>query len=1009
MEFCSQVKESDNGWQIGLTMFTGDKKRLDTARFFALQVIDSQLTRLNADEVKYVRDSLSQYIQKSIQTDEVEASHMRNKLAQTVAYLFVIMYPDTWTTFFEDLLSLAVKGDNAVGNAQAVDLYLRVLRVVHEEIGDNLIIRPVEQTKRNNLLKDLVRERSMAKLTASWQAILEYYPNATDVPQALRDEIVENALRVLAGWVSWVDIGLIVTEPYLRLIFDLMAVPKQRLAVCDTLYEIVAKKMRPTHKKELIELINLPGVLSRLPKIDDIEFDERLAKLVNVFAMELVHICDGSMAANSNTVPLHDKEVAEAEQHLIDLMPFVFQSLANEYDDTSVEVLPCVSEYLQYVRREVKTRGGNSPEEILEQRVEILRAMLEKIVLKMKYDVDSDWTNDDDDTDGEFMVLRAKLKVLQDQIAGIDENMFLDAISSVVVQSLTSSKQWQDIELGLFELNALGDAIKNGSIVVGRGQEASSRAHQTLHELFEKMVRSDLISFNHPSIQLWYMELVNKHSSFFNSQRQDLLSQVLEVFVSPLGVHNPNNRVRIRSWYLFFKLLKTVRRFVGDVAENVFNSISSLLEIRAELPKRPEDSDSEMSSDEATDAHSDAQLYLFELCGMLFASTNNEEHGRELTARFLQALYSDIERNLNGNTQDPQVQLQVHHDIRAIGTFARGFEDALGESATQATSSGIQESAPRKKAVAELHNSAQVIVVVLERMPKAEILRESARYTFSRLVPLLGTEILGHISTLINALLNDGKADEMGDFLSFLGQLTHAFRGVATVFEMFTSLFSPLIEKVLFFISTGGKADDAAIQSSTDVQLMKRELKKSYLGFLFNILNNGFGAVMVAEQNRSSFQAVLESIILYSGDITEPTVQKHALVALNKMLMTWGNGVVAADATTPGVEFFGLGLPVPGFEEQNLFEQYSQVCWSLPTKPGFNPRDAQLRIALGEAAALLKALFDFKGQSYATYLDQVFLPQLGMPKPMADEFIQNLGNLKPKDFRKFYVDFISRA
>ncbi|ANB11334.1 Los1p [Sugiyamaella lignohabitans] len=968
----------------------------------------------------------------------LEPFHMRNKLAQTMAYLFITSYANEWPSFFDDLLGIAI---NPISNARGVDMYLRILKVIHEEIGDHLILRTPEETKRNNVLKDLVRERAMTKLASSWMNILEYYSNndpATNndnnttsnsindnnnsinsiginstnnnsninSKENLYDSILTSALNVIGGWVSWIEITLIVNPPYLSLIFNQLGRPSQRLAACDALAEIIAKKMQPSHKLELIGLLNLTTVLAELNKTSkgstDPEFEERVAKLSNIVGLELVHIADGTTTVTSGAA-CSQQDMDKAEQLMVDLLPTILEFLSNEYDDTSVQVLPCLNEYLQFIRREAKkerSTAGGTDSSLSTQRLEIVSVMLRKIILKMEYDDSTEWSGGEDESEGEFLELRGKLKVLQDQIAGIDADLFTDGMASIINTCLESAnnKKWQEVELGLYELSAFGDSIRNGSI-------KSSRAEQTFFDLFSKMVHSDVVTINHPSIQLWYMELINRHSKFFTPQQPQLLSKALEVFVSPLGVHNPNIKVRVRSWYLFHRFLKTVKSLVGDISQQVFSSLAPLLVVRAELPSS--DNDSEMSADSASDSVFDAQLYLFELLGLLFANADDNQ-ARTPTQQLLQAIYSDIERCLsssNGTDSSPEQQqliLQVHHNLMVLGTFARGFDDVT-------ISGGPVGRSASKPSIQELKGSTQVILVVLERLSKFQIIRDSARFAFSRLIPLLGTQILGEISTLIGALLNESKQEEFGDFLSFLGQLVHSYRQEDGVFEMFGSLAPPLIEKVFVFLNSDKSSTGGELDGSTDAFILKRDLRRQYLQFVFNVLNNGFGAIFLVGNNGSTtFGAVMESLFHYAGDLTDPNAEKLAIASLGKMMTIWGTGEIRADTTTPTVKAFAEGMKVPVFSDgQTILEQYSQACWTLPSKSGYDSKDAQIRLVLGELATLQKIVFEQKKDVYSSFLAG-YLSRLGLPQNICQEYLTQLAQLKPKEFKKYFTDLVVR-
>lgn len=977
---------------------------------------------MSYDELQLVRQHLFSHVQKLSQfNDTVELPHIRNKLSQSLAFLFVLSYAESWPSFFDDFLGLGRSSESLVGNAMGIDMYLRVLLVIHEEIGDNLIIRDVEQTKRNNGLKDLVRARAVNQLADSWMSILEHYSRSTKSESdqsstspsttttaigtannnnsatntSLINEILGSVLRVIGGWVSWIDIGLIVRPAFLNLIFGQLANPKQRLAACDCLVEIISKKMKPSEKLELIGLLNLTTVLSQLPTWSDLEFDERVAKLANVVGLELVHICDGSTTQASGAACSPD-EIAKSERLLIDLFPTIFNFLSNEYDDTSLQVIPCLSDYVQFIRKEVRgaAKSNSDISNFLgQERTSILFMMLNKVIIKSKYDSTSDWSGGQEESESEFLDLRAKLKVLQDQIASIDMQLYVQGISTVIKHSLDSptnnNKTWQDVELGLYEISVFTDTLRNGTVVTTRGMHQD--AQNVLYDVFAKMITSDVVAINHPSIQLWYMELVNKLSGLFKGAQPELLNKVLQVFVSSLGVHNSNRKVQVRSWYLFFRFLKTVHGFVGDIGETVLNSITDLLNIKAEIITKNDD-DSELSGDEASESGSfDSQLYLFELCGILFGLAE-DNHGLDLTRRLLQPIYSDIETHLSSDPQDQVKILQIHHDIMAIGTFARGFDDL--------NRPNIQN----LKAIVEFKNSAEAILVVLERLPLVEIIRDAARFAFARLIPLLKVDLLPHLSRLINTLLTQSKKEEFVDFLSFLGQLIHSFKNESGVFEMFMSLLSPLVERVFMILN---QVDENASSGSTDAVVLRRELRRSYLQFLFNVLNNGMGAIFLSDQNRDAFVSVIQSVFNYASDFDDQQTQKAAITCLNKMLATWGEGKVKPEIA--GTLVFGEGQPVSWFNETFIFEQYSRLCWELPGKPGFNSKDAQVRLVLSDVAGLQRALFDLKGTGYVNYLADQYFPMIGLPQVLAEEYLQNLSQTKEgKQFKKFYIDFISR-
>lgn len=75
-------------------------------------------------------------------------------------------------------------------------------------------------------------------------------------------------------------------------IFGLLGDQQLRNTACETLVEIVSKKMKHTDKLELIFLLNITDHISNLDLTSDPNFTENIAKLVNAQTIELICICN---------------------------------------------------------------------------------------------------------------------------------------------------------------------------------------------------------------------------------------------------------------------------------------------------------------------------------------------------------------------------------------------------------------------------------------------------------------------------------------------------------------------------------------------------------------------------------------------------------------------------------------------------------------------------------------------------------------------------------------------
>lgn len=219
---------------------------------------------------------------------------------------------DSWPSFFDEIMAL---GRSAPGgpwdNLMGIALFLRICASVHEEIADNLLPRTPAEGERNILLKDSVRGRDVPKLVAAWQEIMGQW-------KGKNDQIVQLCLQIVAKWVSWIDISVVVNDIMMRLLFESMDVKGSvRSAALTALTEIVGKKMKGPEKLELIAFLNVPDIISRIaqaPSLQDqnvMEYDNDLAelvsKLVNTVLSDVVAILEKVRCSVRSSPELTDR------------------------------------------------------------------------------------------------------------------------------------------------------------------------------------------------------------------------------------------------------------------------------------------------------------------------------------------------------------------------------------------------------------------------------------------------------------------------------------------------------------------------------------------------------------------------------------------------------------------------------------------------------------------------------------------------------------------------------
>ncbi|KAF8422384.1 armadillo-type protein [Tirmania nivea] len=980
MEFLQQVKESDDGWQVCLTLFVENPTVTEIARVYALDVVSGAVLRRyregkDLSSLQVVQDTLMQYTRESYGpgSTKFDNAAVQNKLTQTLTYLFLAMYGSSWTGFFDEMLQLTSGSiDGATGkqrrdNFAGVVFYLRVVASIHDEVADVLVSRSPQEAQRNTLLKDQIRERDVTKLVASWHEILAEWKDKSD-------DIVEMCLKVIGRWASWINISLILTPDFVNFLWSLLTCAgKVKDASLDAMAELVIKKMNASDKIELIEFMKLvemiqallaqdPALQAKTPAFN-VDLAEKVGRLINNVGSELVR---GIEAAKKSGNAQADFRVTALIQGL---MPSFFFCFSNEYDEVSTTVFPFTAEFLAFYRQYRKDTNS-VPQEFSAMLPQLLNA----IIAKMQYDETANWGDEDGLTDeAEFLDVRKRLKVLQDTVGAIDMQLLIETLHTIVNKALEklAAIGWRELDLAMYELHVFGDlAFQNGNLFTktDNGVAPNGDAAARLVDMMIKLMNSDVASYPHPSIQLQFMELIVRYVNVFEIHKE-LIPRALESFVQ--GCHSSHVRVRTRAWYLFQRFVKTVRTHIGDIAETIVRTVGDLLEIRAELF---ESTDDDMSSDDEKnhDATFDSQLYLFEAIGSLSSSTSITPERQVVFAReVMTPLFGDIEKHLAlAQGGDARAVLQIHHDILALGTLARGFSDwAPGTKSSAPPPSGLVSD--------EFEKVAEAVLVSLETLNNSVVIREAARFAFSRMVGVLGQRLLPTLPRWIHGLLSQSSSkDEIQMFLRLLEQVIHGFK--SEIFEILNTILTPLLEGLFTAM--------AQPVEGTDDEVKLQELRREFLNFFHVIINNDLGKVFVSDVNLPIFDQIVQAIDHFARDNKDPQTQKLAF------------GLMCRMCTTKQISFSGIG---------DLIQGFSATCWAVPTSSGFNTKDAQAKLVLGEIGGVQKAIYQRAGDDYISYMRGVYFPSIGAPAPLAEKYLTALQSMNEKDFKKFFKDFAS--
>lgn len=1027
LAFLSEIQKNANStWRLALPIFTdqtleGSRKYPSQARFFALRVLDeffdNKYESFDEDTFRTIQQRLVAYIQSEyvLGSAESDCSFLRNKFSHTLTLFFLCTYIEQWPTFFSDFFTLLPPADSAshtAFNRHISLLFFHIILEISGEVADQMIksARPHNAVRqlRDGQVRDAVRQRDAAQINeAVLTLIAKGSERATAIRQSSKDigelsaviEIVDWGVRTFASYVGWIDINLTVTPRTVPLLFSLLADSSLpvRLATSAAFLRIIAKGLKePGDKLSLFKVLSLGDVLETLEaktriqqtergsNIDEGEesYREALGKLLNVLLLEVAKLTDDCS----------DGEIScEASKLMTQLLPILLRFLADPYDDTSSTVFLSLQVILSAYKRSRKI----SAVPLDQEKRTFLSSLLEILIIKMKWDIEADLDDVDEDDNAEFEKMRKELRVFIDSILVIDQNLVTESIRRLALKTLStyqSGMEWNEAELGVYLVFIFGEINKSG----GRGRAAfcqtpggekwkgkgtdTAECILTPHgEMLYALVHSGIASHGRRVVALQFFETVARYTDFFKARKECILP-TLDIFIGERGLHNENSIFRRRVYYLFYRFTKETKNDIpADICTKVIDRIRNLLPISVELPHMDESSE-DLLTETVKSSFFDSQLYLYEAVGVLCSGLRGSpDFQADLLLSLVKPLMQDLSASLEAstNTQDVISIARVHHIIMALGNISKGFPEYPSSPPEGYTPPPIE-------VLAEV---TQAILVCLEAMNVFKPVRDATRFAFARIVGTTGPSVMHFITPLMKNLLVHFEPAELSDFMNFISLLIHKLQ--TDMFDVMDQLIGPLCSHVITLLCQP--------TTGTDDERSRVETKKAYLALLNNIMSAKLHAVFTSERNSESFERLLDNVRQQSEDISDPVNQKAALLFLNKAVMIWGRMV----QNIPN----GMEAGLPGFE-RFIYERLVPAVFRVPSIPGFNSKDGQMLVILHEIANLLQVICHTRGPEAYSFFLEVFLPLQKWPEKTAAQFTNNIRDLDGKSFRRYFADFV---
>lgn len=1034
VDFINQIKSSPDAWKTCLNLIQSPNDISPNAKFFSFQIINEQLPNLSNDDKSYLNQIILSHLKSIIDSNKLDDLFIRNAFAKTLSLIFVHSTLSVYSNLISDLLSLA-KTPNGMFNEIGCDYYSRTLLMIHQEIGDQMIARDQVSIDRNALLKDAIRSNDMESMTQSWKSILMYFnSNNNTNDQKLINEIINNTIQCIGGYVSWIEINLILDPELMQILYVFLTSPNQnrKIITSNTFNEILHKKMTASKKLELISFLNLGGVLTQLniANPNDLDFDVALAfsKLINQIGVEIIILLESSSDEELSNDQFRDLACSK----IIEIFPLALLFINHDYDDISLEIFPFIGNFLLYLKKQITSNLNFS----IINNDEIVTTLLKTILLKLKFADDQD--GDDDDEIEQFNEVRSKLVLFIDSIVILNETLALDVIISCLNEFLfmNSENDWKLIESGLFVLNYYSDMLRNNVMNLPKTMINNSKPYFVFNEMLCRVINnSQNILISHPLIQLEFFELIMKHYTFFNNNniqvenvnKDEILMKVLNIFVSNFGLFSDNEKVKYRSWYLFFRFIKMTKPKIDDyIIIELIKSIVPLLSLDSKIIQNKNKTSLEILDLNLIDETGsfENQLHLFESIGLLISIIQNNDEEILMLESILQPIFSNLENSINNlSTLNLDSLISVHHNIISIGTIIKGFEN-------------INTDVYNDKFANILNQISQVISITLENFINYNIIRISSNFCIVRLFLILSkfqqaNEILENVlSKFISILMINFEKlqiDEIINFINFISQLFHSTGKNQSIYIMLTSLLSPFISKICTKIQSID--NDGSIEIDDFTKREKLDLQKSFISMLIAFSNEHLNSVwLYNDENKASLISIIELMLNYSNNyqVLDLSLIKLSFLQLNVLCHFIGTGKINDQSDINQ----DTNLNFDQFDDlliNNSLLLFMDLGLRVPSQNKSLLKDAQFRShVLLEVVRLLKSIIHAGfnvpdansiqkndkpkfNEINVGKLSNLLVNQMGFSNDLNNTFIETLISKPDRQFIKYLTNIIENA
>eukprot|EP00257_Ricinus_communis_P017638 XP_015576121.1 exportin-T isoform X2 [Ricinus communis] len=817
VSFCQQIKDTKSICRICIEKLYFCK--LVQVQFWCLQtlheVIKVKYALLSLEEKDFIRKSVFSMCCFDVIDDGNAVrflegpAFIKNKLAQVLVTLIYFEYPLVWSSVIVDFLPHLSKG------AIVIDMFCRVLNALDDELISLDYPRTLEELTVAGRVKDAMRQQCVGQIVRAWYDIISMYRNSDP-------EVCSNVLDSMRRYISWVDIGLIVNDAFIPLLFELILVygESEQLqgAAAGCILAVVSKRMDPQSKLTILKSLQISRVFALVTGDSESELVSKIAALITGYAVEVLECYKRVTAEDAKGVSL---------ELLNEVMPSVFYVMQNCEVDTAFSIVQFLSGY-------VATMKSLSP--LREKQAHYVGQILEVIRTQIRYDpvyrnnldmLDKIGREEED----RMVEFRKDLFVLLRSVGRVAPEVTQVFIRNSLVSAVASSteRNVEEVEAAVSLLYALGESLSDEAMRTGSG---------LLGELVSMLLSTRFPCHSNRIVALVYLETTTRYMKFVQENTQ-YIPMVLTAFLDERGIHHPNVHVSRRASYLFMRVVKLLKAKLVPFIERILQSLQDTV---ARFTSMDYASHELFGSEDGS--------HIFEAIGLLIGM---EDVPSEKQADYLSALLTPLCHQVEillmnakvlNSDESPGKIINIQQIIMAINALSKGFSERLVTASRPAIGLMFKQ-------------TLDILLQILVVFPKIEPLRSKVTSFIHRMVDTLGASVFPYLPKALEQLLAECEPREMVGFLVLLNQLICKFNTL--VHDIVEEVFPAIAGRIFSVIPRD--AFPSGPGTNTEEIRELQELQKTMYTFLHVIATHDLSSVFLSPKSRGYLDSLMQIFI----------------------------------------------------------------------------------------------------------------------------------------------------